>query len=105
MKKAEHSISDRELDRVIHQPLRTKIMALLANIKECDYTTLKNKLNVSDGHMSTHMKELLSSQYVDMEKSFVDNKPRTTYKITREGRRRFLAYVEQLKELISGGLK
>jgi predicted transcriptional regulator len=92
---------DEQLDRIIHQPIRTKIMAFLANVKECDYTPLKNNLGLTDGHMSTHMKELVSSGYVEVEKSFVDNKPRTTYRITKEGKKRFLNYISALKNLIS----
>ena len=76
-------------------------MAYLANVKECDYTTLKSSLDLSDGHMSTHMKELLESGYVEMEKAFVNNKPKTTYKITREGKKKFAQYVESLKNLIA----
>lgn len=89
-----------ELDRVIHQPIRTKIIACLANAESCDYTTLKKTLNLSDGHMSTHMKELLEAGYVEMEKAFVDNKPKTTYKITKEGKRKFSEYVATLKSVI-----
>lgn len=90
-----------DLDRVIHQPVRTKIMAYLVNTGSCDYTTLKKTLGLSDGHMSTHMKELLEAGYVEMEKAFVDNKPKTTYKITKEGKKKFVEYVNDLKSLIS----
>ncbi len=79
-----------ELDQVIHQPIRTKIIALLLNSGECDYSTIKNTLNISDGHMSTHMKVLVTEEYVVMEKNFVDNKPKTTYKITKYGKKNFL---------------
>lgn len=90
-----------ELDQIIHQPIRTKIMALLLNSGECDYTTVKNSLDITDGHMSTHMKVLLSEQYVEMEKSFVDNKPKTTYKITKLGKKKFAQYIEVLKSIIN----
>ena len=96
-------MKDVELDRIIHQPIRTRIMAYLADVKECDYTTLKNALDLSDGHMTTHMRELLSSQYVEMEKAFVNNKPKTTYRITKEGKKRFLAYINTLKDIIAIG--
>ena len=96
-------MKDIELDRVIHQPIRTRIIAYLANVKECDYTTLKNSLGLSDGHMTTHMRELLSGQYVEMEKEFVNNKPKTTYRITKEGKKRFLAYINTLKDIITIG--
>lgn len=90
-----------ELDKIIHQPVRTKIIAFLVNVGACDFVDMKKALDLTDGHMSTHMKELVSNGYVEVEKSFVDNKPRTTYKITKEGKKKFLAYVENLKSLIA----
>ncbi len=90
-----------ELDQVIHQPIRTKIIALLLNSGECDYSTIKNTLNISDGHMSTHMKVLVTEEYVVMEKNFVDNKPKTTYKITKYGKKKFSEYIEVLKKIVT----
>lgn len=76
-------------------------MAHLINTGQCDYTALKNTLGLSDGHMSTHMKELLGAGYVEMKKTFVENKPKTTYKVTKEGKKRFAEYVNTLKALIA----
>lgn len=90
-----------ELDKIIHQPVRTRIVAFLVNVGSCDFVEMKKALDLTDGHMSTHMKELIGNGYVEVEKSFVDNKPRTTYKITRDGRKKFLSYVESLKSLIA----
>jgi predicted ArsR family transcriptional regulator len=89
-----------ELDKVIHQPIRTQILAMLINEGPTDYSSIKKRLELSDGHMTTHMKELTSSGYVVNEKEFVNNKPKTTYKITREGKKRFAEYVDILKKLI-----
>lgn len=90
-----------ELDRILHQPIRTQIMAYLIACDSCDYTTLKNKFELSDGHMTTHMRELLEHKYVVAEKEFINNKPRTTYHITPEGRTAFGAYITTLKRIIS----
>lgn len=90
-----------ELDQVIHQPIRTKILALLLNSGECDYSTIKNTLNISDGHMSTHMKVLVSEDYVELEKTFVANKPKTTYKVTKHGKKKFSEYVDTLKKIVT----
>jgi predicted ArsR family transcriptional regulator len=89
-----------DLDQTIHQPVRTKIMALLLSTGKMDYTTLKSSLDLSDGHMSTHMKVLVNENYVEAEKSFVDNKPRTTYSLTKLGKKKFAEYVQSLKEII-----
>ena len=92
----------KELDKIIHQPIRTRIVAHLVNFGSSDYTSLKKALDLTDGHMSTHMRELLESGYVEMDKAFVENKPKTTYRITKEGKKRFTEYVGVLKSLIGG---
>jgi predicted ArsR family transcriptional regulator len=90
-----------ELDQIIHQPIRTKIIALLSNSGECDYTMIKSSLNLTDGHMSTHMKVLVAEMYVEMEKTFVNNKPKTTYKLTKLGKKKFSSYIDALKSIVS----
>jgi predicted ArsR family transcriptional regulator len=94
-------VKELEIDKVLHQPVRTKIMALLVSMKECDYTSLKKTLGLSDGHMSTHMRELIEAGCVEVEKSFVDNKPKTTYRLTKEGSKRFAQYIKTLKQVIA----
>lgn len=89
-----------ELNRILHQPIRTRIMALLIARGFCDYNCLKKELQLSDGHMTTHMKELIEHRYIAMEKSFVDNKPRTTYTLTSQGQAAFSEYVNALKKII-----
>ena len=91
----------KELNKILHQPIRTQIMAHLINTQECDYTGLKNALNLSDGHMSTHMRELINSNYVEAKKEFINNKPKTTYAPTPEGKKHFQAYINTLKEIIN----
>ncbi|HJO94311.1 MAG TPA: transcriptional regulator [Victivallales bacterium] len=90
-----------KLDELIHQPVRTKIMAYLINTKQCDYTDLKNALGLSDGHMSTHMKKLIAGDYVKVEKKFEKNKPKTTYLITDKGKKNFKKYIETLTMIIN----
>ncbi len=79
-------------------------MAYLASHGPTDYVTLRNALELTDGHMTTHMRELIASEYVSFEKEFVDNKkPRTTYKLSALGKKQFGAYIKTLKEIIQGG--
>ncbi|MCX5773482.1 MAG: transcriptional regulator [Fusobacteria bacterium] len=88
------------LSDVLHQPIRTQVMAFLVNVEEADFKTIKNQLSLTDGHMTTHMKVLVNNNYVVVEKLFVDNKPKTIYKITSEGKAAFLEYVQALRNLI-----
>jgi predicted ArsR family transcriptional regulator len=89
-----------ELNRILHQPIRTRIMAYLIARGATDYTSLKKALDLSDGHMTTHMKELLEHDYVKAEKEFVNNKPRTTYYLTAKGKNEFGKYIQSLKKII-----
>ena len=90
-----------EIDDLIHQPVRTKIMAYLGNYGECDYTQLKKSLEITDGHMSTHMKKLVNADYVTANKLFVNNKPKTKYKLSKLGKARLKKYLDTLKKLIN----
>lgn len=90
-----------ELNKVLHQPIRTQIMAYLATHKSCDYTMVKRLFNLSDGHMTTHMRELIGNGYVEAEKSLFDGKTKTSYIITPAGREAFNDYVTLLKQIIS----
>jgi DNA-binding HxlR family transcriptional regulator len=87
-------------DRVIHQPIRTKIMAHLITTESCDFTGLRNMLTISDGNLSTHIKELVAHNYISVEKAFVDNKPKTTYRVTADGRTAFYTYVQSLRTFV-----
>lgn len=90
-----------DIDEIIHQPVRTKIMAYLINNGMTDYTTLKKDLSLTDGHMSTHMKKLLGTKYVSFSKSFEDNRPKTKYRVTSLGKKKFLNYLDTIKKIIS----
>ena len=94
-----------EFDPVLHQPVRTKIIALLLREGECDYTFIKETSNITDGHMSTHMRTLVESKYVEAKKEFVNNKPKTTYRLSHLGRKKFKAYVDQLSEIVAWSKK
>lgn len=91
-----------ELNRILHQPIRTQIMAYLVTHESCEFNMVKKLFDLSDGHMTTHMRELLGSGYVAAEKLTVEgNKSKTIYHITLEGRAAFVEYVAELRKIIS----
>ena len=89
-----------EFDQLIHQPVRTKILMYLLSQGESDFSTIKKSLELSDGHMSNHMKQLVACGYVEMKKEFVFNKPRTNYKVSLVGKNKFEEYISELKKMI-----
>lgn len=74
-----HGLSLIVMGYLLNRESKQDFVALLTARGSCDYNGLKKELGLSDGHMTTHMKELVEHAYVQVEKSFIDNKPRTTY--------------------------
>ena len=55
---------------------------------------------MSRGNLSVQMTKLAEAGLVDIEKSFVDNRPRTVYKLTRKGRTSLAAYKADMATLL-----
>jgi hypothetical protein len=46
------------LDRVIHEPGRMTIVALLAAVEECDFLYLLRETELNKGNLSSHLAKL-----------------------------------------------
>jgi len=85
-----HAIS--KLDRVIHEPGRLMIVALLAGVKECDFLFLLNETKLNKGNLSSHLARLEEAGYVEIEKTYRGKVPLTLLRLTRKGRAAFDEY-------------
>lgn len=95
-----------EINKLIHEPSRLRIMAALAVLEgdaEVDFAFLRNQLRFTDGNLGAHLEKLQGARYIRARKAFVKRKPRTFISLTRAGRRAFEDYVEMLKEIIGTG--
>jgi DNA-binding transcriptional ArsR family regulator len=81
-----------ELDRVIHEPGRLIIVALLAGVKECDFLFLLNETKLNKGNLSSHLAKLETAGYVEIEKTYRGKVPMTLLRLTRAGRKAFEVY-------------
>ncbi len=75
-------------------------MSLLIAVKEAEFTYLKEKTESTAGNLSVQLQKLKEAGYIEMEKTFRDNYPLTTCKITTAGKKAFNKYVEALQEYI-----
>ena len=94
-----------ELDEIIHQPVRLRLMAALVAIKSgegAEFTFLRDLLNVTDGNLGAHLRRLEEAGYIESTKSFVDRKPHTYVAATAAGRKVFRNQVAALEEIIQG---
>ncbi len=88
------------IDEVIHGRLRLGIMAYLIGAGSADFTTLKQHLETTDGNLSIHLRKLEDARYVAVEKSFKNKKPKTEIRLTDEGRKAFVSYLDSLTRLL-----
>lgn len=91
-----------DLDKIIHSRVRLGIMAALAFTDKVEFKFLKEKLELTDGNLSANMTKLSEAGLVDIQKSFVENKPKTVYRITKKGKLSFKTYVESIEKIIKG---
>lgn len=87
------------LDRVIHEPVRLRILCLLAGVKTADFKFLLTTLQVSTGNLSSHMDKLEKARYVKTEKSFNGKFPQTKYRLTAKGRSSLQQHWKALDEI------
>ena len=90
------------LDPVIHERTRLALVAVLAARSRVDYLELRSLLKLTDGNLAGHLNVLEKAGYIDVEKTFVGKKPRTSYALTPLGRSSFRKHVEQLGALLQG---
>ena len=87
----------KELDPLLHSQLRLAVMSLLLGTEEADFVYIREKAGATAGKLSVQLDKLSEAGYIDVEKSFVGKKPRTTCRITERGREAMAAYVEALR--------
>jgi DNA-binding MarR family transcriptional regulator len=86
-----------EVDRLIHEPARLVLMALLYVVESADFTFLMQQTGMTWGNLSSHMSKLEKAGYIEVVKEFAKRKPHTMLHLTGAGRRAFRSYREQMQ--------
>jgi len=88
------------IDRVIHEPARLMVMALLYIVESGDFAFLMSETGLTWGNLSSHMTKLEAAGYIAIEKEFKGRKPYTMLQLTDHGRQAFRAYRHDMKQLL-----
>lgn len=80
---------------------RLGIVALLCGEPRVEYNTLLDLLGMSRGNLASHLRVLEDEGLVEVHKSFVDRKSRTTYNLTEAGRVAWRRHLDALNELVA----
>lgn len=89
-----------KFDKIVHQSTRLQILSYLYPRERTRFNDLKEELELTEGNLSSHLKKLEDSEYVKVEKKFVNRKPRTTYIITNKGKEALEDHVKKLENII-----
>ena len=90
----------KELDPLLHSQLRLQIMSLLISVESAEFTYLLEETGATRGNISVQITKLKDAGYIEVIKSFRNNYPLTTCKITTKGIEAFEMYVEAIQEYI-----
>jgi DNA-binding MarR family transcriptional regulator len=93
------------LERIIHEKARLGILtSLVAHPNGLLFNDLKDLCSLTDGNLSRHLQVLHEAGLVEVWKGLQKNRPQTLCRLTDEGRRRFLEYINVLENVVADAL-
>ena len=87
-------------DPLLHHPVRTHIVSLLASVDAMAYRELKEHTGLTDGNLAGYLRSLEEAHYITYEKLFEGRRPKTLYALTPLGKSAFLAYLDALQNFV-----
>jgi len=88
-----------DIDRLIHEPARYNIMALLYVLERAEYLFVQNQTKMTSGNLTAHAAKLEKAGYLAIQKKFIRKKPKTFLRLTSLGRKAFESYRSEMKRL------
>lgn len=89
-----------EIDRIVHEPGRLMVMALLSAVERADFLYLQHETELNKGTLSSHLARLEEAGYVDIEKTYRGKVPQTLLRLTRAGRQAFEQYRKEMRRAL-----
>jgi DNA-binding MarR family transcriptional regulator len=88
------------LNKIFDSRIRLGIMSALMVNDEVNFNDLKELIQVTDGHLASHLKTLEENGFVKVQKGFIGRKTNTTYSVTKAGEKAFKTHLQALEEMI-----
>ncbi len=85
-----------EIDKIIHEPARLRILMILAGLEQADFSFLVTTLNLTRGNLNRHIEKLESAGYLKVKRSFKGKVRNTSYQLTQKGSKTLDQYWENL---------
>lgn len=89
-----------DIDRLIHEPARLQIVALLYVLDSADFVFITQQTGLTWGNLSAHIAKLEDGGYVKVEKGYKGKRPQTMLSLTAKGRKAFQAYRQSMQQML-----
>ncbi|WP_312346342.1 winged helix-turn-helix domain-containing protein [Chryseobacterium binzhouense] len=89
-----------QLNKEFESRVRLGIMSVLMVNDWVDFSEMKSLLEITDGNLASHSNALEKSNYIEVKKEFVGKKPKTSYRVTQNGRTAFTEHLNALEKLL-----
>lgn len=96
----------KRLDPLIHAPARLRLMGIVSSVQTIEFSTLRDRLEVSDSVLSKHLGALSAEGYVQVRKTIQGGggRRRTLVSITDRGAGALARHVAALRAMAAGEL-
>lgn len=88
------------LNKAFENRIRLGIMSILLVSDWAEFSELKEKLDITDGNLASHIAALEKIEYIHVKKQFIGKKPNTSYAVTRQGKKAFNEHLDALEKLL-----
>lgn len=90
-----------EVDVLIHEPARLRILALLAMVERADFMYVLRRTGLSRGNLSVQLSRLEEAGVVHLERELAGHRPRTSYHLSQKGLDALREYKRTLRGLLA----
>ena len=89
------------LDRILHEKARLGILtSLSARSEGLLFGDLRRLCGLTDGNLNRHLEALHGAGLVEIWKRFEGRRPQTLVRLSAAGRKKFLAYLDELERVL-----
>jgi DNA-binding MarR family transcriptional regulator len=89
-----------DLDRIIHEPARLALAAILSVVESADFLYLQRETGLTKGNLSSHLAKMEEAGYVTIEKTYRGRIPLTLVRLTDDGAAAYKAYRARFKKFL-----
>jgi len=88
------------VDEILLSKIRLAVIAELLNADWVAFSELQEATQASHGNLGAHLAKLVEAGYVAEEKTFVNRRPHTRYRLAAKGRAAFVQHVREMQRLL-----